>query len=257
MIDLHCHLLPGIDDGPATMAEAIVLAEIAVADGISHSVVTPHIHPGRYENDVMSITTAYNGLVDALSKHAIPLALSMAAEVRLSAEILTQVVTHKIPFYGHGLIDDEAANNTYRQRVMLLEMPHQQILPGSDNLVAWLLKQNITPMIAHPERNKEVMRNPDKIASFVEQGCLLQVTGGSVAGRFGDIAKKTADYLLGKGWVTVLASDAHNAKARRPVLSEGREAAAGIVGDAAANQLVTTNPQKILQGLIPQAVTPQ
>ncbi len=237
MIDLHCHLLPGIDDGPATMDQSIELSRIAVTGGIRHSVVTPHIHPGRYANNTTTITAVYQCLKNALKEHRIPLELTMAAEVRLSVEVLALVAANDVPFYGPD-----------SNKIMLLEMPHSHILPGSDNLVKWLLARNITPMIAHPERNKEVMRNPAKIKPFTDMGCLLQVTAGSVAGRFGDAAQKTAEQLLHQGLVSVLASDGHNAKARPPLLNEGVAAAANIIGEIEAEALVTVNPQKILSG---------
>ena len=103
-------------------------------------------------------------------------------------------------------------------------------------------------MIAHPERNKEVVSNVDKINAFVEQGCLLQVTAMSVAGRFGDAAQNIANILLERDWVTILASDAHNSRHRPPVLSEGVQAAAVIVGDDKASAMVSSIPKRIISG---------
>jgi len=204
MIDLHCHLLPGIDDGPDTLEQALELARIAVANGITHAVVTPHIHPGRYENDAASIQQHLADYRAALVAEGIPLKLGFAGEVRLGAAVLMMVQQGQIPFYGE-----------YEgKQVFLLELPHSHVPPGSDKLVKWLLDQNILPMIAHPERNKEIMRRLDKITPFVEMGCLFQLTASSVAGLFGEPALDTARALLEKGCVTILASDAHNAQHR-------------------------------------------
>jgi protein-tyrosine phosphatase len=128
---------------------------------------------------------------------------------------------------------------------MLLELPHSHVPVGADKLVEWLLKQGIRPMIAHPERNKDIMRSVDKLLPFVRLGCLLQVTAGAVAGAFGEGARARAVDLLGKGWVTVLASDAHNLEARPPELEPGRAAAAVIVGEAESWNLVRHRPAEI------------
>ena len=128
---------------------------------------------------------------------------------------------------------------------MLLEFPHSHIPTGSDRMVAWLLAHDVRPMIAHPERNKEVIRKFEKILPFVELGCLLQVTAGSVAGRFGPLALQRATELLEHGFVHVLASDAHNLDVRYPELETGRAAAERIVGSAASWRLVRDTPHEI------------
>jgi protein-tyrosine phosphatase len=238
MFDLHNHILPGIDDGPATLEESLELAHIAVADGIRHIVVTPHIHPGRYENQISTIEPVLAKLKQAIDAANIPLTLSMGAELRISAEMIGMIPAGKIPFLGYW----------EGKKVLLLELPHSHIPPGTDKLINWLKAQNIQPMIAHPERNKEVVSNVDKINVFVEQGCLLQVTAMSVAGRFGDAARDIANILLERDWVTILASDAHNSKHRPPVLSEGMQAASVIVGEEKALALVSSIPEQIISG---------
>lgn len=241
MIDLHCHMLPGIDDGPQTLEEALELARIAVANGITHSVVTPHIHPGRYENDAASILESLAMFRRAVADAGIPLQLGFAGEVRLGAEVLMMVQEGQIPFYGE-----------YKgKQVFLLELPHSHVPPGSDKLIKWLLDQDILPMIAHPERNKDIMRRPEKIEPFVEMGCLFQLTAGSVSGHFGEPALATARLLLEKGCVTVLASDAHNAFHRPPQLDHGRDAAAEIVGVELATAMVTSRPAELVRGQFP------
>ena len=132
--------------------------------------------------------------------------------------------------------------------VLLLELPHGAVPPGTDKLVAWLRKRGVRPMIAHPERNRLLMREPERIEPFVESGCLLQLTAGAVAGDFGKPAAKLARHILEQGWATVLASDAHNLKARPPELDGGRAAAARIVGAEEAERLVTAAPWSIVAG---------
>lgn len=237
MIDLHCHLLPGIDDGPATMAEAVDLARLAVSNGIKIAFVTPHIQPGLYENNRQNIEAVYLNFKSVLKTEQIPLQLGMAAEVRISPEILAMVAANQIPFLGE--------EDGYKY--LLLELPHGHIPPGSDKMVDWLLARNIKPVIAHPERNKDVLRKREKIRPFVQQGCLLQVTAGSVAGQFGPQVQECANELLQSGWVTILASDAHNLKHRPPALEAGRAAAAEIIGEEASWQLVQGRPEQMIK----------
>jgi len=226
MIDLHCHLLPGVDDGPATLEESLELCKIAVADGITHSIVTPHIHPGRWNNTKKTIERDCKALQIALDEAGIELKLGFAAEVRLSDQIMQQIENDEIPFYGE--IDG--------YNIMLLEFPHGQIIPGSEKLVGWLMDRKVRPLIAHPERNKAVMGDVELIRPFVEAGCLLQVTGGSLLGGFGGKAEVVAKDLLSRGWVDAVASDGHNAGARRPELSKAFECVSPIVGDSTVRQ---------------------
>lgn len=235
MIDLHCHLFPSVDDGPGAMAEALELARIAVDNGIRRAVVTPHIHPGQYDNDFASIEAAWRGFSAALADHGIALEVSFAAEVRLDIEILPMVEAGRIPFLGE--VDGF--------RILLLEFPHGNIPVGSDRLVRWLLDRKIRPVIAHPERNKDVMRDPERLAPFVSMGCWTQVTSGSLAGMFGPLVEACGLDLLERGWVTLIASDAHNRQVRVPALEPGRAVAARIVGEQESWQLVRDRPAAI------------
>ena len=236
MIDLHCHLLPGIDDGPQTLEESIELCRIAVADGVTHAIVTPHIHPGRWENTRQSIEQDCENLQSELLKNNIPLQLGFAAEVRLTDQIMQQVDNNEIPFYGE--VDG--------YNIMLLEFPHGHIIPGSDKLVAWLMKHNIRPLIAHPERNKQVMKDIELLQPFIEAGCWLQLTAGSVTGSFGEQAQKIAHQLLQDDAVAVLASDGHNARARQPGLKQAFNAIAGQYGAERARRLTLHTPAVIV-----------
>jgi protein-tyrosine phosphatase len=235
MIDLHCHLLPGIDDGPETLDEALDLARYAVQHGIRRAVVTPHIHPGRYDNELATISPVFEAFRSALVANNIPLELSFSAEVHVDPAILALVAEERLPFLG--VVGD--------YRIILLEFPHGNIPVGSDKLVDWLLQRRIRPLIAHPERNKDVIRDWRKIAPFVSMGCWLQVTAGSVAGDFGPNARDTALTLLEQGWVRILASDAHNIEHRPPEMEEGRQAAGKVIGEAESWLLVRDNPAMI------------
>lgn len=235
MIDLHCHFLPGIDDGPEDLPTALQLARHAVAAGIRVATVTPHMHAGRYENRAVGISQLAERFQAELDQQSIPLHIRAAAEVRLDHDVLTWVADGQIPYLGSWQGD----------KVMLLELPHSHVPVGADKLVEWLLKQGIRPMIAHPERNKDIIRSVDKLLPFTRLGCLLQVTAGAVAGTFGEPAHQRAIDLLERGWVTVLASDAHNLEARPPELEPGRAAAAQVVGEDESWNLVRHRPAMI------------
>lgn len=241
MIDLHNHLLPGIDDGAHDLEASLALARVAVQDGITHLVCTPHIHPGRYDNTPASIQGAHASIVAALKAANIALQVAAAAEVRFGVELMVGIGQGTIPFLGEW----------QGSKVLLLEFPHGEIPFGAEQLTAWLLQRNIVPMIAHPERNKGIMRAPSRLKPFLKQGCLLQVTASSVTGYFGQAVQKIAHELLAQGVVTILASDAHNLQHRPPILSEGMQYAARIVGDTEAEALVKQNPWEIVQSHFP------
>jgi len=236
MIDLHCHLLPGIDDGAKSLEQALAIARASVDNGIHHAIMTPHLDPGRYENTRSSIRHHLVDFRQALQDAHIPLEIGMAAEVRVAPEILTLLDHGEVPFLGES--------DGYQ--IVLLELPHTHIPPGAEKFVDLLLQRKIRPLIAHPERNRDVVHKLAKIDPFVEMGCLLQITAGSLVGIFGDGPLLRARELLEYDVMKVLATDAHNLEARRPLLKEGTAAAAEILGDAAAHDLVHKNPLKIL-----------
>ena len=235
MIDLHCHLLPGIDDGPKSVEAALALCRRAVANGIQRAVTTPHIIPGRYDNDKAAITKVWRTLKKELTAAGIELELGMAAEVRLDPVIIDMIKADRVPFLGEY-------NN---EPLLLLEFPHTHIPPGSMEFVKWLLKEGIRPMIAHPERNGDVIDNLKKIEPFVKAGCLLQITAASLEGVFGPEEKRRGIQMLKKDWVTIIASDAHNLRGRLPQIEPGRKVAANVVGVARSWELVRERPAEI------------
>ncbi len=235
MIDLHAHLPPGIDDGAPDLAAALALARAAVAAGITHSVLTPHFHPGRFDNRIDDVRLRLDAFRGALAAHAIPLSVAVAGEVRAGPEAMAWADEGSLPLLGRfdGM------------PVVLLEFPHGQLPLGSEKLVAWLVRRGVRPLVAHPGRNKDVIRRLEAIAPLVAEGALLQVTADAVAGGFGPLARGRAVELLERGWVTVLASDAHNLAHRPPRLEAGRAAAAAIVGEAESWRLVRERPARI------------
>jgi protein-tyrosine phosphatase len=236
VIDLHCHYLPGIDDGAQTVEEALALARAAVAAGIRTAVLTPHVHIGRYDNTLASIERSFAQFQQLLLREEIALDIRVGGEVRIAAEIVPLVEDEQIPFIGQLGSD----------RIVLLEFPHSHLLAGGEKLIKWLLDRNIRPLIAHPERNRDVMRNVDKIAEYVGMGCLLQVTGASIIGQFGRSAQLCAQALLERNWVSVVATDAHNMQYRPPNLDLAFEALATMGGIQYARELTEILPGRIV-----------
>ncbi len=236
MIDLHCHFLPGIDDGPETLDQALDLARMAVADGIRHAVLTSHVDPDRYPNDKRSLLAAVESFAGEVAKAHIALQLHLGGEARLCPELIDMLAENQVPFLGE--VDG--------YRVLLLEFPHPLIPVGSLRFVQSLLKLKIRPLIAHPERNKAILAQPDKVTEFAEAGCWLQLTAGSLVGRFGSQAQETAYKIIDEGWNCVVATDAHNLQNRPPLLSEGRAALQQRYGEAVARSMVLERPARIL-----------
>jgi protein-tyrosine phosphatase len=239
MIDLHCHYLPAVDDGAQSIDEAVALARAAVANGIRHAVLTPHVHPGRYENTFSSLMPRFEAFRALLAAAEVALDVRLGGEVRLLPESLALLAENELPYVGDWDGD----------KVVLLEFPPGQIPAGSLNAVAYLRARGVLPMIAHPERNKEVMRSWRRIAPFVKEGCLLQVTAASVCGMFGEAVRVTSEQLLAAGWVSVVATDAHNLEHRPPMLAEARRVIEQRYGAPAAALLTEGNPGRIV-GLV-------
>lgn len=239
MIDMHSHILPGIDDGASDLSEALQLLQLAAADGVRLQVLTPHLHVGRYDNTQASLQAAFARFRQQVAAAGIAIELRLAAEVRIGAEILQLVAGDELPWLGRW----------EGRRVLLLEFPHSQVPVGGINLVNWLVQREVLPMIAHPERNRELLTQPAKLGPFLQAGCLTQVTAGSLTGNFGLGPRAFAEQLLRDGQVTLLATDCHNLAYRPPNLGAGRAAAAALVGESAAGRLVEEHPQRILDGM--------
>lgn len=236
MIDLHAHLLPGLDDGPDTLAESLDMARMAVDDGITTCVLTPHIHPGRFDNQRSRLEPELHAFRQALAQHQIPLNVRLGAEVRVSMESLDLLLQDELPFLG----------SVRGSRILLLELPHSHIPVGCMKLVERLLSMNVRPLLAHPERNKAVMDAPARIAPFLAAGCWLQLTASAITGGFGRVSQQVALHLLDEDAVRVVASDAHNLSARPPRLSPAHAFISQRWGVDRANELLRHHPAQIL-----------
>jgi len=237
VIDLHCHILPGLDDGPESLDESLSMAETALRDGIRTVVATPHMLNGLYENELWRVRTALSDLEKALAEKGLLLRLRVGGDVHVTPGMVEAVRS------GRAVTIDNGG------KYLLLELPSQSVPPGIKEEIFQLKIHGITPVITHPERNPSVFQDVSFLEELVSMGALAQVTAMSVTGEFGQDVQRLSRTLLKRRLVHVIASDAHSATNRPPVLSRGVEAAAGILGDPeAAERMVTEVPAAILAG---------
>ena len=227
-VDIHCHLLPQLDDGAATWKESLRMARSALADGISTIVATPHqFGPHGHCPDRIRARTIQ--LQQQLDDQGIALRMLAGAEVRIEAGL----VAH----WREGRLLALAG----RDRHVLLELPHEVYLP-LDRLVSELRTAGLVAILAHPERNLAILARPDLLGPLVKGGCLLQVTAGSLLGRFGPAVERLGQSLVRQGIVHFVASDAHDSEGRAPLLSAAFECVAELAGVDAAIDLCCKNP---------------
>ncbi|MGM0564437.1 MAG: tyrosine-protein phosphatase [Pseudomonadota bacterium] len=235
MIDLHGHFLPGIDDGADTLPAALEMLKMAEADGTTRLVITPHIQPGTYDNTPAIIAEAFATLEREARTEGVGLELAWAAEMHIVPELMEQAEADTIPWLGE-----------YQGRkVVLLEMPHSHVPPGCVQLIRWLVARDILPLIAHPERNLEIIERPEHIRPLAGAGAHFQLTGGALTGVFGEGARNCARLLLDWGLGDALASDAHSTRRRNPKMSDSVAELAALVGDERAADMTEHWPREV------------
>lgn len=236
MIDVHSHIIPGIDDGARTLEMALEMARQTQAAGVTHLVCTPHIHPGHYDNNIVTIKQGFDALQQAVKENSIELTLSYAGEVRVSEFIPKWLSENKLPFIGRWK----------GRNVLLLEMPHSHVPAGLDQLLRWLLAANVQPLIPHPERNRDILKMPDKIQWLRNMGCLLQVTAGALTGRFGNNVQELAHLMLQNGQIDLVASDTHDTIRRPNDMGDAWNYVCRHRGNELATRLFKTTPGEIV-----------
>jgi len=243
VIDLHCHLLPGIDDGAVDLDDSFAMARCAVADGIKVTACTPHIFPGLYENKGPEIRKAIADLQTRLDEADIPLKLVTGADVQLAVELSAGLKSGRILSLNDS-------------RYFLFEPPHHTAPPRLEETVFNVMAAGWHPVVTHPERLHWIETHYETMQRLAHAGAWMQLTSGSVTGRFGRRAKYWSERMLDEGLVHILATDAHNMRNRSPRLAEARDLVAERLGEEAANDMVVTRPQGILDNLPPSALPP-
>ena len=232
MIDLHAHILPGLDDGVSTVEEALDLARRAVADGVTAIAATPHVRDD-YPTTAAQMEAGVAGLREHLADAGIALELLPGGEIAIDRlELLARDELLRFSLAQSG-------------RYILLEFPYGG-WPLALETALWKVRAaGLVPVIAHPERNREVQARPERLAPLVEAGALVQITAASVDGRLGRSSRAAAQALLAAGWAHVLASDAHGAAIRAAGLAD---AAAAVADPAMARYLTVDAPAAIVAG---------
>jgi protein-tyrosine phosphatase len=235
LTDIHCHLLPGLDDGPRSWDETLAMSEMAAADGIGTIVATPHQLGAYRENSPERIRDETARLQALLDQRDIPLRVLPGADVRVEPDLPAKV--------RRG----EVLTLADRGRHLLLELPHEVYLP-LDRLLDEMSGEGLVGILSHPERNEGVLRRPGILRPLVDAGCLVQVTAGSLTGLFGFRVQRLAESLILKGLVHCVSSDAHGTQGRTPLLGRAMTRAAELIGRPAAVELFCRNPARIASG---------
>ncbi|WP_445447839.1 tyrosine-protein phosphatase [Enterococcus lactis] len=208
MIDLHCHILPGVDDGADTLADSIAMAEKAISQGITHILCTPHHNNGKYVNPKAAVIDNVAELQAELDRRNLPLTLLEGQEVRITGDLVEEIQQDQI------LFTDLA--DTY----LLIEFPTMDVPAYTEQLFFKLRNMGKVPVIVHPERNAKFREDSNRLIPYLEMGCLAQLTAPSYIGVFGKDIQKTAKQMVEHNLVQMMASDAHGIKKRPFVMKE-------------------------------------
>lgn len=233
MYDLHMHILPAMDDGARDLAEAVGMLKIAVENGSKVIVATPHLIEGNGVITWESILDNCRSLNLEAQRLSLDIAVYPGAEVFICLDILEKIKGPG-PFCING------------GRYMLVELPSAEIPRYTDEFFFTLQTRGITPILAHPERHPEIIKNPEISAEWIRKGVLLQVNGPSLTGRFGEKIMKTAELLLCRDMVHCIGSDAHSIRTRTPSLTKAYEKIYKLVGQERAKRMLVMNPDAII-----------
>lgn len=233
MIDLHSHILPGIDDGADTLETALEMARIAVAEGTEILACTPHIVRGVYDNSSSNIMPAIAELQRALDDNGIDLRLISGADVHVRADLLKLLQSKEIPTLDGS-------------NYFLFEPPHHVCPPNIAALAGMLLSAGYVPVLTHPERLSWIERDYKIITDLDDMGVAMQITAQSLTGGFGSGVERWALRMLDEGRIDIIASDAHSPKHRPPGLQKAHALITKSIGAEAADQMVLHNPRRML-----------
>jgi protein-tyrosine phosphatase len=232
MIDIHSHILHGVDDGAETFEVAIAMLKMACSSGTTDIVATPHassryaFHPDLVEHKIAELQLAVN---NAVRIHA-------GCDFHLSATNIQDALANPAKYTINHM------------SYILVEFSDCLIPPSTDEIFEWMRGAGMVPIITHPERNQALRQRPELIEHWINNECLVQVTAQSFLGHFGRKAKTFADALMRDGFIHFVASDGHDLENRPPVLAEACRYIASNYGESQALRLFVTNPKATLSG---------
>lgn len=236
MIDLHSHVLPGVDDGPRTSTDALALLRRMVDDGITTVVATPHMLDGHYDVELDRMAHEVLQLSRLARDEELPITILPGGELFVRHDLPGLIRAKSVPTVGnHG-------------RYVLVESPYQLIPPDFKRVMFEIQMANVVPILAHPERCYAIQKNPEYLEALVEAGTVVQVNASSIVGDFGATVARTAWALLERGLVHVVSSDAHHAERRPPRMTAARDLLVTRMGSEETYRLLRDRPLKILEG---------
>jgi len=250
MIDIHTHILPGLDDGSESLEMSLKMARLAEADGIHQIVATPHLYRGSYINNGLDVIEEKKKELQTLLKsERIGIELFHGTEVYVSHNLIEKVISERENLViNHG-------------QYMLIEFPSGHIFAGVKDLIFEIMTEGLQVIIVHPERNRVFQNNPDSLFELIEMGALCQANSGSFTGLYGRIVQDTVHSFLSWGYLHFLGSDCHNTRSLPPNLSQARNQIEELAGGETAQALVSDNPQAMLAGkeipYRPDPITPK
>jgi protein-tyrosine phosphatase len=234
-VDIHCHLLPAIDDGSSDMEESLAMARMAVADGITTVIATPHQLGTFGSTQGDDIRRRAVELQRRLDEARVPLRVLPGADVRIEADMVER------------LVGGDVLTLADRRCHVLLELPHELYLP-LDRLLADLSRRHVVGILSHPERNQGILRQPDVLGPLVDAGCLMQITAASLCGTFGPECQQLAEWMLAHGLVHFVATDAHGSQKRRPLMRRAFDRVVELTSAEIGAELCGHNPACVANG---------
>ncbi|RFF32494.1 protein-tyrosine phosphatase [Wenzhouxiangella sediminis] len=236
MVDIHGHWLPGVDDGAKSLEMSLRMARIAVDDGITTALATPHHLNGIYKTGAERVREEVAALRSEFARAGIELDLLPGSEC------------HLVPELPRELAEGRAMTVADRGKAVLVELPVHSIPVGASTILEEILGLGLSPIIVHPERNSELARKPDRLAEWVEMGCLAQVTARSCIGKFGDLARDASKEMVTRGMIHFVASDTHRDRRRVPDMSYGRSVIEKWTNSEVGKLLAETYPRDLVLG---------
>lgn len=245
-VDIHAHILPGLDDGPVTVEESLAMARMAARDGTDTIVATPHYRDMELERQSPRMV---RDLADTLNA---ALRSDSAQRNAPSVRIFTGM-TNRLDTLLPDLVEAESAITLNRTRFLLVEPPFNRAPAYIEDVIGRLLTQRLVPVLAHPERNIEFQRRPKRLQGLVDEGVVVQIAAGSLTGQNGPGARRAAEQFIRRGIAHVVASEMHAVGPPRPPgLSDAFDIVAELIDEQGAIDLFETNPNMILEGHSPQ-----
>jgi protein-tyrosine phosphatase len=234
MIDIHLHILPGVDDGPANLDDALSLARSLVQEGVQIAVATPHYNDEFPRLTAREIFERVQNLQQELDRRTIPLSLLAGHEALIKPGLVEDIQSGRLATLNGS-------------RYLLLELWNSSWLPETERVIFELRAFGVVPVLAHPERYHVIQQDSRQLAALLEQGVLTQLTAGSLLGMQGNTIRKCAETLLKRGFIHCIASDAHGPGRRPPAIRQGMQIAERILGQVKAQHLIQARPAAMVQ----------